>query len=217
MINTIIFDLWNTLAVKDISTSNTLKEHFKINNPDYAGTYDISCQTRKWPCKEDYARQYLKTFNIPINENNIKFVVDTLDNGTRSTKIIPGMEEILIELKAKYKTALVTNSNNFEFEGIRHLGIEKHFDAIVTSFESGVPKPDRKLFDLVASKLSVGLHECVFIDDRENFIEMAKEYGMETILFKDPKQLRQELIKIKILKNQHRGGFRAAKGARFRA
>ena len=43
-------------------------------------------------------------------------------------------------------------------------------------------------------RLKVKANECIYIDDREVNLEPAKKLGMKTILFRNAKQLKKELI-----------------------
>jgi HAD superfamily hydrolase (TIGR01509 family) len=67
------------------------------------------------------------------------------------------------------------------------------------SFEVGSRKPEKKIFRVLLSKYHLKPAECVFIDDRDFNLVPAKEIGLKTILFKNPKQLEKDLRKIGVV------------------
>lgn len=46
------------------------------------------------------------------------------------------------------------------------------------SFEVGVMKPDRKIFEDSLSKLKLRSKECVYVDDIKDYVEAAKALGI---------------------------------------
>jgi len=103
--------------------------------------------------------------------------------------------EFVKKLKKNYRLGLLSNNIEDWLEEI----IEKHklnkiFDVIVTSYNSRIAKPDIRVFEEIVQKLSVNPKECVYIDDMEKNIPPAKHLGMKTILFKDIRQMKKELV-----------------------
>lgn len=65
-----------------------------------------------------------------------------------------------------FKIAIVTDlTAQIQFRKLIKLGIDKRFQAIVTSEESGAEKPDRRIFDLALRKLGVSSGESCVIGD----------------------------------------------------
>jgi HAD superfamily hydrolase (TIGR01509 family) len=61
------------------------------------------------------------------------------------------------------------------------------------SAETGLRKPDPRVFSLVVQTLQVEPGDCLFLDDRELNVEAAREFGMDVILKEDASQVRREL------------------------
>ncbi len=97
-------------------------------------------------------------------------------------------------LRPRYKTALLSNIGKgslvkrFSDEELAGL-----FDVIVPSAEVGMMKPDPEIYTYTADKLGVQPQECVFIDDREGFVEAARQVGMQGIWFQNATQTKQDL------------------------
>lgn len=98
------------------------------------------------------------------------------------------------DLRKKYKTAMLSNVARGRLPQIFGDGfLEKYFDEVVASGDIGYAKPEPEAYEIVADRLGVRLDECVFIDDRPEYIDGATGVGMKTILFSSTKQLKREL------------------------
>ena len=109
----------------------------------------------------------------------------------------PDVINLIHKLKKKYKTAMLSNIGK---DSLRHRfsadELEELFDVVVASAEVGMAKPDPEIYELTAGKLSVEVSECVFIDDRQPYVDGAKAVGMQAILYQDFPQFKRDLDKI---------------------
>ena len=67
------------------------------------------------------------------------------------------------------------------------------FDDIIVSGEVGVMKPDREIFDFTLRKIGLRADQCLFIDDSQPNVDAASALGFQTIQFRSPQQLEQDL------------------------
>lgn len=67
------------------------------------------------------------------------------------------------------------------------------FKEIFTSYELNVAKPDPRIFKIALEKLRTQPEETVFIDDKIGHVQSASELGISGIVYKNLKQLNQEL------------------------
>ncbi len=115
---------------------------------------------------------------------------------------VKGVLPLIPKLKKKYKIGLLANSPKpwFDFP-VSKFKLDKIFDALVSSGDTGLLKPEKEIYLLVCQKLGVLSKECVYIDDETDKIKLraAQNLGMETILFKNSKQLILELKKRELL------------------
>lgn len=93
------------------------------------------------------------------------------------------------------KTALLSNTEKPVVELIHRQKYDM-FDVSVFSCLEGTAKPERKIYELTLDRLGTQAGQTLFIDDRQDFIDGAKQVGLETILFKDVNQLKKELAKV---------------------
>jgi FMN phosphatase YigB (HAD superfamily) len=102
----------------------------------------------------------------------------------------PGNHELLLDLKTKYRTFLLSNinaihygyimnylKNDFGFDGNDHL-----FQKTYYSHLTGKRKPEIEIFKLVLEENNLNPAETLFIDDSPQHIATAQKLGMQTYL-----------------------------------
>lgn len=111
---------------------------------------------------------------------------------------IPGMEELVLELKGKgYRVLGLTNWSMETFCQVRHsYRVFDLMDGMLVSGEEHLIKPDPAFFQLLLDRFSLRAGECVFIDDNPDNVAAAIGMGMQGIRFQDAGQTRKELKKL---------------------
>lgn len=92
-------------------------------------------------------------------------------------------------LRPRYRTAILSNAavGGRRVEEARY-GFGEMADLLVYSYEVGIEKPDRRIYQLTCERLGVGPDEVVFLDDVEANVVAAREIGMRTVLFESTTQ-----------------------------
>ncbi len=104
---------------------------------------------------------------------------------------------LIKKLKKNYKLALLSNQIEDWLEKvIEKYELDNVFDVIITSYNFKTAKSDIAIFNETVKKLGVKPEGCIYIDDLNKNIPPAKKLGMKTILFKNTKQLIEELNKL---------------------
>jgi putative hydrolase of the HAD superfamily len=94
------------------------------------------------------------------------------DEKLMNTKLekVPYVEEVLRQLKGKYKLAVVTNTSTSRENRIRLalriMGLEDYFDAVVTSVDIGHEKPDEEIYCEALKRIRVKPTEAVMVGNR---------------------------------------------------
>lgn len=93
---------------------------------------------------------------------------------------------VLEKLKSTgYKLGIIANQQAGLEQRLDKWRISKYFDVIVSSYDAGVSKPDKKIFFKAIEKAGAKPQDCLMIGDRlDNDIIPAKEIGMKTIWIK---------------------------------
>jgi len=108
-----------------------------------------------------------------------------------------GNHELLLGLKPKYRTFLLSNINpihydfimdylktHFGFDGNSHLFEKTYYSHLV-----GKRKPDTAIFELVLYENNLDPAETLFIDDSPQHIAAAQKLGIQTYLMTAPDTL----------------------------
>lgn len=135
----------------------------------------------------DHVRK--KTGTNELTDEQIDYAWNSLLIG-----IPPGNIELLLNLKSKYRTFLLSNINeihydyilnylktDFGFEGNDHL-----FEKTYYSHLTGKRKPEAAIFEQVLSENGLIAEETLFIDDTPGHLEGAKKLGINTYLLTAP-------------------------------
>ncbi|MBC8151506.1 MAG: HAD-IA family hydrolase [Bacteroidetes bacterium] len=106
------------------------------------------------------------------------------------------MIELVCRLKPQYGLKLVAvNNEGREINGYRiaKFGLDKFFDAFVSSCYVHVRKPDTDIFRLALDIAQLQPEQVVYIDDRLMFVEVAQALGMNCIHHRSYDSTRQQL------------------------
>ena len=91
--------------------------------------------------------------------------------------------------------AVLTNGSSRLQSDLAKLGVQNRFSKIFNSYEIGVGKPDKRVYEHVLEVLGCSPSEILFIDDSISHIEAAKGLGMNAHYYTDLKTLREWLSK----------------------
>lgn len=95
---------------------------------------------------------------------------------------------VLTKLRSKYKIYLLSNINSFlwrkSVRQIRELGLEPAdcFDDFFLSYEIGIAKPDRGIYDYVREKTGLIPEHTLYFDDREDNYKAGCTFGFKSVL-----------------------------------
>jgi putative hydrolase of the HAD superfamily len=168
---------------------------------------------------ETYQKTYIK-FKYPVNRGEISWselwelFLDELGMASRLPDVIaldkafeaglkhthPEMLQLVDDLRAKgYKLGLLSNNTAQYAEYFRSQGLDKHFDVLHISAETGFVKPQPEAFKHFCQSLGVQLAEMVFVDDSPKSLSTAEELGYTPILFSDREDLLKRLTELDVL------------------
>ena len=98
---------------------------------------------------------------------------------------IEGMRELIIKLKEKHgvRIFLLSNISNYFVEHKDEFTIFQLFDKCIFSAPIGITKPSKEIFDYLCKTCNITPNEAIFIDDNEENIKSAKEFGLNGYVF----------------------------------
>ncbi len=191
MIKAIVFDMDGVVYLEGELFSKRLSRDYGIPYGlilDFFENDFQKCLEGKADLKEELKKRLDKwKWNKGIEE----LLHYWFDNGNINKDMIKLVEE----LKSKGIVCILCTNN----EQYRILHLSKRFsfsdifDYMVTSYEAGAKKPDKRIFDKIVEKTKLKPSDMVFCDDEKNHVETAIKYGMKGIVFRNLRQLKEEL------------------------
>ena len=152
----------------------------------------------------DEFRVYIreKTGNPAVTDEQIDGAWNSLLLG-----IAPGNHDLLLKLKSKYRTFLLSNINDIHFKYImRYLKTEFGFENNEHLFEKtyyshlvGKRKPQTDFFEQVLQENNLVATETLFIDDSPQHLVPANALGIQTFLMTAPDTLAKFITREKLL------------------
>ncbi|MBE5801532.1 MAG: HAD family hydrolase [Clostridiales bacterium] len=184
----VIFDLFETLITEWGHEKYTKKQmsqdlrcpyeafvaHWEaLHEKQYCGKITFS-ESLRYVCKQ---------LQVDVDEQ----LIERITSRRKETKAAcfdfahPQIDPMLKTLREKgYRLGILSNCSEEEVEVLRSSPLSSMVDCLVLSNETGMCKPDPRIYRFIAQKLDVACEECVFIGDggsRELY--GAAEAGMQ--------------------------------------
>ena len=188
-ISTLIFDFGGVIINLDLPKC--------IQNLKELGVNDVEKYLSNFGQKEFFLQFEKGQIGIPEFRSEIRKIAkvqltdEQIDGAWCSflTDIPAEKLMLLSELKKKYRMLLLSNTNPLHIE-VSAAGefakagktIHDFFDKCYFSYEMGMAKPDKEIFEAVLSDAGVKPEECLFLDDGPKNIDMAAKLGIQTYL-----------------------------------
>jgi putative hydrolase of the HAD superfamily len=104
-----------------------------------------------------------------------------------------------LRTKKKYQLATINNeSRELNEYRINKFGLYKYFNCFFSSCYLGMRKPEARIFSAVLNMVHKNPGDCLYIDDREENYNSAKNLGLNTILLEKPESLPARLEEFNI-------------------
>ena len=106
-----------------------------------------------------------------------------------------GMEELLTEVRAKYRVAFLSNSNEVHAEVIptQFPTLFRKDDRFIFSHVAKCAKPDHVIYHRALELLGAMPSQVIYVDDLPENVAAALEVGMKAFHFEGTRKLRSEL------------------------
>ena len=194
-IKNIIFDYGNVIFNIDFKQVQEAWKKLGINNAD-----DFYGHRHQDPVFNLLERGEISPegFRDRIREvtNKHNLTDEQIDNAWNAIFVgIPkGNHELLLKIKDKYRTFLLSNINAIHYDYVhRYLkneyGMDNNdglFEKTYYSHLTGKRKPEPEIFEQVLKENNLNPAETLFIDDSPQHLETAKKLGLQTFLMTAP-------------------------------
>ena len=114
---------------------------------------------------------------------------------------LPGVEELLQRVRAKYRVGFLSNSNEVHAELIprRFSGLFQKDDRFIFSHRFRVAKPDPEIFQRALEVLGTTAPQVVYVDDLIENVLAARSVGMRAFQYIDTPSLTKQLADEELL------------------
>ncbi len=112
----------------------------------------------------------------------------------------PGALDFVAEVRARAPVGCLSNTNAVQWEAnYEGIAVTDAFEHRFLSFELGVVKPDREIFDAVAARLPFSRERVLFLDDNLVNVEAATQAGFVARHVRRPDGARAALVEAGVL------------------
>ena len=137
-------------------------------------TYKSHEKTLNW-CDIDFWSSELK-LDIPALKEQIRHLIEIHPHVIDFLKLMQKQKKkIYLLTNAHYKTVKIK---------FRKTQIGEYFDDVLCSFNVGHPKEDIEFWQKAQKRLKFDKEHSLFIDDTEDVMKTARDYGIKYLLFK---------------------------------
>ena len=108
---------------------------------------------------------------------------------------VPGMKEMLRELKADFFLVALTNTIEAHWAFLlKTYEILNLFDGYIVSYIEGLAKPDPAIYQRVVDRYCDGRLPCFHTDDTPEYVEAARRMGWRSEVFRNALQFKKEVL-----------------------
>ena len=175
-----------------------------LDDPDEMESFLAEVTTAEWNAHQDAGRPWAEAVELLVSEHpERRELIEAFHRRWPEMLAgeIPGTVDVLADLRAS-GVRLVALSNwsaeTFPIAMERFVFLA-WFDGIVLSGEVGVNKPDRRIFEHLATRFDIEPKAALFIDDSSANVDAAKSLGVRVVEFTDATALRLELVQLGLL------------------
>ncbi len=145
---------------------------------------------------EAFTQECSKALGVELNVDGFKAIWS--DIFWENTDVI----EIIRKLRSSARLILLSNTNTWHIEHVRkQYSVLDLFDALVLSFEIGETKPHQSIFQraIELTREPGNPSRTAFIDDKQEYAQAARKFGLRDIHFVGADQLQQQLHNFSLL------------------
>ncbi|MBN2899874.1 MAG: HAD-IA family hydrolase [Clostridia bacterium] len=117
---------------------------------------------------------------VDVNNEDLADRLSVLAFDTFQYQLFEETEKVLERLQQDYKLCVLSNATASLDWAFDYLDIRKYFDEVIISAYEQCAKPDQKLYHIALDRLGKSSHQCLFIDDKLENVEAARDLGMRS-------------------------------------
>lgn len=195
----LLFDLIGVLVEDSDQTTQTVIEASGMSEQELWDFWVESPAVREFDSGRissmDFGERMVRELNLRITAQEFIDYFRVWVGG-----LYRGTEQLLSELKGKYRLGCFSNNNEIMWPQIRdEHGMGDLLDDYFLSHEIGMLKPDIAAFEYVVNELDLPANRIAFFDDLDINVEAAKQLGIDAYVTKGLPELRERLEKLQLM------------------
>jgi glucose-1-phosphatase len=192
-IDIVLFDLGGVLI--DFGGIDAMKELSRIADDELLWHRWLSCpwvrRFERGQCSDaEFAAGMVDEWKLDVTPEDFLDQFQSWLGGP-----LPGAEVLLDDVRRTHPAGCLSNTNALHWDqNFARWPILEAFDFRFLSFQLGVVKPDRDLFERVAELLPVSADRVLFLDDNLVNVEGAREFGFVAAHVRGVDEARRALV-----------------------
>lgn len=182
-IKNVIFDFDGvTFKNRDGSFRNVLAKKFDILDLEFDAAYFVASESGFLQEETKYWQAFLKPLKakIKLTATELKKIYFKINEPV--TDVIDFIKDQ--KRKAK-KIYYLTNNSKTHFLPRTETKTFELFDGGLASYQVGIEKPSPEIFEILVEKYKLNPTETLFIDDKEENVQAAKQFGLHSFVYND--------------------------------
>lgn len=158
----------------------TFKDFYFLYDSYLADTYNGKSSY------EECFDRFISEFNL-IDPSDFKTLSFSVKKEFETNRVLyEGVKETLIEIQNREILNIIITDNEATEQEIKNnviarFGINEYIDAVITSKDAGVSKPDSKIFKIALSRFNLYIDEVLFVAHDIDEINGANKLGIKTV------------------------------------
>jgi len=188
MTELIIFDFWGTLIENGVrpSPSKQVRYFLRLRMPfsEFITRFEEAFMTKKFESLREGFEEVTAAFDKRVPEFVYDKMVGMWNKFSILSKPFDDTIEALEDLKKDYKLALLSNTDNFSLQQVMDkFDLEKYFDHVFLSCETGTLKGDPESYRQVLEALDVKPEDALMVGDSpQSDLVSAEKAGVPAVL-----------------------------------
>lgn len=209
MIKTIIFDFWGTIIENGVFPSPVRQAKimlglYKMSFPAFIVDFELAFMTKKFDDLYEGFTAVCEKFKLEPKKDMLDRLVGMWNKNAMLAKPFPETINVLEDLGKNYKLALMSNTDCFSVNSVieKH-DLNKHFNKVFLSFETGMLKTNPDMFSLALKKLRTTKENTLMVGDSlESDVMAARTAGINAVLVdrQDRRSFKYKIINLEQLK-----------------
>lgn len=142
--------------------------------------------------EEEYWKEFAAHLNVPYPEN---WLLEWKTFHMNAIEINHELFQEIANLKMRgFQVGLLSNQVSSLPEVYKAEGYYDCFDPLILSCEAKASKPQPQIYHLLIKEIALHPEEILFVDDKEENLEVAQELGIQTIQYDFNKDSMEDLM-----------------------